>query len=753
MGLHLIADFSLQLLGQRLWPIVSVAAGLGFVIFVHELGHFLVAKWCGVKCEKFYVGFDVPIKIFGFELPSKLFHFQWGETEYGIGIIPLGGYVKMLGQDDDPRVSKQEEELARIRVQKREAGGSEDESAAGGETSAGEQSSGEREQALSAGLAAEGMVAEQTVEASGNTGDYELDPRSFQAKTVPQRMWIISAGVLMNLMFAVIFAACAFRAGVPYTPCEVGSVVAGGPAWKAGIQPGSRIIQVGAKGRRSESLRFTWDLRNAGVGMTNEDEKLLLVVRTPQGDEKTFHLKPTITVTTKGPAPTIGVGSASTTELAKGLPVIPGTSAAQASPGFEGGDVIVAVDGQSVNDPYAIDTAFAANPNKPLTVTVQRKHQNEDGTFRTTQEEVVVQPNPLRRVGLVMKAGPVVSIAPDSVAKSAGFEVGDMILSVGDQPVDDPMLLPTLLVPHYGSQVNVKVQRGENEVTLPVDLTAPKVFDWNPGYNSPLVAEALGLAIEVLPKVDRVIEGSSAAEELKAGDTITAFRIDLDDPPPAFFSWLISKITGGKPTPKKPEAPQPVGGPSFSWPYVFRNIQALPEDRSLMLSIERSGEAFNVKLKPQAGQGFNPDRGFVFVAKEETNTAKSWGAAFSLGVQRTKEDASRVLLFLRKLVSGQIALSNVGGPIMIATIAGSEASAGLPRLLIFLTFLSANLAIVNFMPIPALDGGHFLFLLWEGISGKPVNERVQIALTLAGVACLLCLMLFVVVMDIDRLFF
>ena len=59
---------------------------------------------------------------------------------------------------------------------------------------------------------------------------------------------------------------------------------------------------------------------------------------------------------------------------------------------------------------------------------------------------------------------------------------------------------------------------------------------------------------------------------------------------------------------------------------------------------------------------------------------------------------------------------------MIATIAGSEASAGLPRLLIFLTFLSANLAIVNFLPIPALDGGHFLFLLWEGISGKPVND-------------------------------
>ena len=90
MGLSLLAAFDWHL------PIVilEVAFGLGMVIFVHELGHFLVAKWCDVKCEKFYLGFD----IYGL----KLFHFRRGETEYGIGILPLGGYVKMLGQDDNP---------------------------------------------------------------------------------------------------------------------------------------------------------------------------------------------------------------------------------------------------------------------------------------------------------------------------------------------------------------------------------------------------------------------------------------------------------------------------------------------------------------------------------------------------------------------------------------------------------------------------------------------------------------------------
>ena len=93
--------------------ILMVAIGLGFVIFVHELGHFLVAKLCGVKCEKFYLGFDIA--------GLKLCKFRWGETEYGIGILPLGGYVKMLGQEDNP--AKLREEMERAKAEGRGASG------------------------------------------------------------------------------------------------------------------------------------------------------------------------------------------------------------------------------------------------------------------------------------------------------------------------------------------------------------------------------------------------------------------------------------------------------------------------------------------------------------------------------------------------------------------------------------------------------------------------------------------------------
>ena len=103
--------FASLLSGTWLWA--KVLLGIGLVVFVHELGHFLAAKLFGVKCEKFYVGFDVPLQIGPIKFPRTLGKFTYGETEYGIGIIPLGGYVKMLGQDDDPR--KAEEEARRIR--------------------------------------------------------------------------------------------------------------------------------------------------------------------------------------------------------------------------------------------------------------------------------------------------------------------------------------------------------------------------------------------------------------------------------------------------------------------------------------------------------------------------------------------------------------------------------------------------------------------------------------------------------------
>ena len=178
----------------RMWlAALEVTIGLGLVIFVHELGHFTLAKMCGVRVDKFFLGFDIG--------GLKLFSFRWGETQYGIGILPLGGYVKMLGQEDNPAQLRKEMERARL-----EAAGSAD--------------------AAATSQAAGGAAGD-----SGTAGDKPLfDPRSYLAKSVPQRMAIISAGVIMNLIFALVFAFVAFLIGVKETPTIVGTVMAGGAA-------------------------------------------------------------------------------------------------------------------------------------------------------------------------------------------------------------------------------------------------------------------------------------------------------------------------------------------------------------------------------------------------------------------------------------------------------------------------------------------------------------------------------------------
>jgi len=735
VGLYLVAAFDWQALANLLWMIGSVACGLGFVIFVHELGHFLVAKWCGVKCEKFYVGFDVPISIFGFKLPSKLLHFQWGETEYGVGIIPLGGYVKMLGQDDDPRVSKQREELARIRI-KQDADGS----AAGAKT--------EAESAILGEVEREGAQPQ-----SG----YQLDPRSFPAKTVLQRMAIISAGVIMNLIFAVVFAAVAFRAGVPYTPCEVGATVPGEPAWTAGIEPGTRFIQIGENGRRSEALRFDWDLRQ-GVAMAGDREDLYLVTRLPDGTEQSLRVRPS--VAKLGGLATIGIIAAHTNTLGA---TFEGTSAAAATPPLQGGDTVVAVDGQSVQDWRHLQVVLAQNPDQPVTLSVERAEEPVGSQPpQTTKLEVVVPPNRLKRIGVVVKAGPIVAIRPGSPAEAAGFQVGDVIEAIAGEPLGDPLSLPERMRAYHDQEVGVEVRRpgpsGQPElVSLTVTPEVPTSFDWTFSFNSPMASEALGLAFEVQREITAVIPGSPAEEKgVQAGESVVSVQFLLDEPPQLspLQRLLVRFGLAADPLAQLPNHGEPIdlAKHDLSWTLVFNNMQTMREHETMKLWLQHGSQIRTVELKPIATDEFNPDRGLVFRAKSETYTAKTWSEALVLGVGRTKEDATRVFGFVTKLFTGKIPLTNVGGPLSIAYIAGSEASEGLPRLLIFLTFLSANLAVVNFLPIPALDGGHFLFLLWEGISGRPASERVQIALTLAGVACLLCFMVFIFALDIQRMF-
>jgi regulator of sigma E protease len=664
LGLSLIAFWLFE---PANWVIIlEVAVGLGMVIFVHELGHFAVAKACGVKCEKFFLGFD----IYGL----KLFSRQWGETEYGIGILPLGGYVKMLGQDDNPS-----------------------------------RAADERERTLQ--------------------GQEAIDPRSYPAQSVPKRMAIISAGVIMNVIFAFVLAAVAYALGLKETPCAVGGVMPGQAAWKAGVRTGDVIREIGDR----PVTRFR-DLMNDVILSSGT---VRFVIDRP-GVKEPITLQ--ITPHDMNGRPAIGVASPWTTTLRDEDPLFPVWDKALAGK-LQADDKIVAVDGQAVESYAQLKAALDRHVAQAVTLSIvrQEKDKHQKAAHDSTLTESL-PPRPMLDLGLVMRMGEISALRDGSPAEAAGVRVGDRLTAVDGQPIGDPLELPQKLAAKAGKTVTLTLERGGQKVELSVKQLAEFTFEQTRGENDPVGVPTLGLAYRVESRVAAV--GPLAEGKLKPGDRIL---------------WAKVAEAPVKPTPGKAKDAKPEELPGFkidfekaNWPlFFFSGLQNRPVGTEVELGLE--GDRTVKIASAPATDWFNPDRGLRFQGASYTRAAQSFGDDMALATRETKESVGQVYGFLRQLFAGRISANNFGGPFTIAAVAGASASTGFSELLRFLCMLSANLAVLNFLPIPVLDGGHMVFLIMEGIRGKPVSERVVVAFHYAGFVFIICLMLFVIKLDIFRL--
>ncbi|MFW9604384.1 MAG: RIP metalloprotease RseP [Trichlorobacter sp.] len=213
--------------------LVNFIIVLGILIFVHELGHFLVAKWMGVRVEKFSLGFG-----------PKLIGRQIGETEYLLSAFPLGGYVKMFGEGGFSEIELIEQEYERD------------------------------------GAKDKGMVPY-------SLPDHEKE-RSFAHKSIPQRMAIVFAGPLFNMVFAWLLLVSIYLTGVPLLDARIGEVLADRPAAVAGIQKGDLITAVNGQSVRD------WDGFSKLVGQAGGPVTITI---TRSAQSISFTMTPTTTTT------------------------------------------------------------------------------------------------------------------------------------------------------------------------------------------------------------------------------------------------------------------------------------------------------------------------------------------------------------------------------------------------------------------------------------------------------------------------
>ena len=706
----------------QLYNIVLVAIGLGFVIFVHELGHFLAAKAFGVKCEKFYVGFDVPIKLGPIRLPSKLIHFQWGETEYGIGAIPLGGYVKMLGQDDDPR--RAEEELKRIRIENPTA-----------------------------------TMDEQP----------RLDPRSFPAKSVGARMVIISAGVVMNLIFGVLMAAWAFRVGVPYEPAIVAQVNPGDPAWMNGVQPGDRIVQIGSL--QDDELSFR-DMFMTVLFQGLRDPKTEMEVGVVRdGTQIPMKFQGTIAHTD----PKLGIQKLSLGVRGPTVTKLDSKEALSKSltfglepedvnlPKFLPGDIITGINGTALDVSrygstpleYSLNQQLHPRMHEKVTVQVRRSLSKEEGqAAKFTEVDVEWAPVPMKSLGLRFKPGKVSAVLKDSPADLAGVKVGDSLISINGELIEDSFKAALGVAKQKGKSVTLAFER-QDKTTSTLEWTVPEqfIFGTSDVTLGPVGLELLGsgLVYSVSNVVSGVEPGSTAAKSgLAPGDIIK--QIQFDGSASLDKEYLEKVFVYGY---SQALEPTQVDN-ARSVQYFYNQIQSFRTGFPVKIGYERDGKIASAQADVHSdSQWFWPDRAANFSAYQVDHKADAVLPALAMGLKEIRRRMGNVLEFLELLVKGKMPFKVVGGPGMIAVEASDAASKGISPLLMFLVMLSANLAIVNFLPIPALDGGHMMFLTAEAILGRPVDEALQMKLTMAGVIGLLCLMAAVLVndtMNLTRMF-
>jgi regulator of sigma E protease len=311
----------------------------------------------------------------------------------------------------------------------------------------------------------------------------------------------------------------------------------------------------------------------------------------------------------------------------------------------------------------------------------------------------------------------------------------------------DPGLLPLQLT--RWATLNPPNKKVELVVLREAEHTAKRVtvvLDYDDSFrfdrevvnlpNTPLPLSGLGLAYHVQAVVNEVVpNGPAAAAGVQADDVITHVRFKAVD--------VKGDVKAGDWTELKPH----------QWARAESEFQRNPP-YEIDLKLKRGDKTEEVTVKGTPDKNWpTDDRGLIFHFDFRTQKATDLGDALNLGARRTVRFVREVYLNLYSMIFGRVSAKTMSGPLTIANVTYRIAGEDFWQFLLFLGMISVNLAVVNFLPIPVLDGGHMVFLILEKILGRPVPERFFALAMYLGLVFILLLMIFVITMDVRRLFF
>ncbi len=309
------------------------------------------------------------------------------------------------------------------------------------------------------------------------------------------------------------------------------------------------------------------------------------------------------------------------------------------------------------------------------------------------------------------------NIAPASVAEKAGFMEGDLIKAVNGHSVHSWRHMEEQLKSMVGGAVSAQVDRNGTPYTLKFDLPAPE----KDAFLIDVADSQLGISPGIHVLIDSV-EPESPAElgGLKPADQI----LQADHAPARSIRSLIE---------------------------VIRDH----DGRAVDILVKRDETILNLTVVPSSDEsGFGRIGVRLTAVPQHEPVLYRMGLidGFLFGFVRTWEMTDMTLQMFGKMITAAISPENLGGPIAIAQLAGKTAELGLVSFISFLALISVNLAVLNLLPVPVLDGGHLVYIGLEKLRGRPLSPAMMEKTQIVGIGLIVFLMLFAFYNDLARWF-